>query len=278
LRYDGLKVISKKNPFPGMNPYFEREWPDVHTQLIAEIRNALGPILPPGLVARSEESIAVDEIGGDLKGIRPDVTVVERESWRFGTPPVWSPGEHVGPDGVVSAVPEIIGVEDETDRWVEIRTAAGKVITVIEVISPGNREGRGYGRYKKKQRACLLSNTSLVEIDLIRSGESVIAVPESRLLHRVGTHGFVCVYRGGDFWQRELYPCPLRQRLPAISIPLRLEDKDVVLDLQPFIDRCYELGGYWQGDYRSDPSPPLLPEENEWLDGCLRAAGLRGSA
>ena len=247
-----------------MNPYFEREWPDVHTRLIGYIADALGPILPPGLVARSEESIAVDG------------TVVERESWRFGTPPVWSPGKHVGPDGVVSAVPEIIGVEDETDRWVEIRTASGKVITVIEVISPGNREGRGYGRYKKKQRACLLSNTSLVEIDLIRSGESVIAVPESRLLHRVGTHGFVCVYRGGDFWQRELYPCPLRQRLPAISIPLRLEDKDVVLDLQPFIDRCYELGGYWQGDYRSDPSPPLQPDEIEWLDGCLRAAGLRG--
>jgi len=261
LRYAGAEVISKKNPFPGMNPYFEREWPDVRTQLIAEIRNSLGPILPPGLVARSEESIAVDEIGGDLKGIRADVAVVERESWRYGTPPVWSPGDHVGPDGMVSAVPEIIAVEDETDRWVEIRTPAGKVITIIEVISPGNREGRGWGRYKKKQQACLLSNTSLVEIDLIRSGEPVISVPEERLTKREGTHYFACVYRGGDSWQRELYPCPLRQRLPAISIPLQPEDKDVVIDLQPFIDRAYELGGYWQGDYREDPSPPLLPRK-----------------
>lgn len=255
-------MISTKNPFPGMNPYLEREWPDVHTQLIADIRNALGPMLPTGLVARSEEAVAV----------------VERESWRSGTPAAWVPEDHAGPDGVVAAEPEIIAVEDEAERWVEIRTPAGKVITIIEVISPGNREGRGWVRYKKKQRACLLSSTSLVEIDLIRSGEPVISVPEARLTKRSGTHYFACVYRGADPWQRELYPFPLRQRLPAISIPLRPEDKDVVLDLQPFIDRCYELGGYWQGDYREDPSPPLLPEERAWLDGCLRAAGLRGEA
>ena len=40
-----------------MNPYFEREWPDVHTRLIGYIADSLGPVLPPGLVARSEESI-----------------------------------------------------------------------------------------------------------------------------------------------------------------------------------------------------------------------------
>ncbi len=126
-------MISTKNTFPGMNPYLECEWPDVHTQLIAEIRNALGAILPPGLVARSEESIAVDEIGLEgLKGIRADVAVVKRESWRYGTPPAWVPGDHAGPDGVVAAQPEIIAVEEEAERWVEIRTPAGKVVTIIE--------------------------------------------------------------------------------------------------------------------------------------------------
>jgi hypothetical protein len=194
-----------------MNPYFEAAWPDVHTRLIGYIADALGAVLPPGLVARSEEAIAA---------------------------------------------------EDEMNRWVEIRSPAGKIVTIIEVISPGNREGRGWGRYQQKQEACLRSKTNLVEIDLIRAGRPVMAVPESRLIHRQGTHYFVCAYRSGE-WHRELYPCPLRQRLPAISIPLRETDPDAVLDLQPLIDRCYELGGYWQGDYRDDPLPALLPEGTE---------------
>jgi len=53
---------SKENPFPGMNPYLEQSWQDVHTRLIAAISNTLGETLPDGLVARAEEAVAVDDV------------------------------------------------------------------------------------------------------------------------------------------------------------------------------------------------------------------------
>ncbi len=38
-----------KNPFPGMNPYFERYWGDVHSTLIAYLRDQINERLPPVL-------------------------------------------------------------------------------------------------------------------------------------------------------------------------------------------------------------------------------------
>ena len=70
--------------------------------------------------------------------------------------------------------------------------------------------------------------------------------------------------------RRGVYSLPLRQRLPAIAIPLRPTDADVVLDLQQMIDQCYERGRYHRIDYRQPPEPPLPPEEAKWAKELLR--------
>jgi hypothetical protein len=49
---------------------------------------------------------------------------------------------------------------------------------------------------------------------------------------------------------RALYLLPLRERLPSIAIPLRPQDRDVVLDLQHVVDEAYERGRYDHTDYR----------------------------
>ena len=41
------------SPFPGMDPYLESRWSDVHVKLIGFIGEALQPLLPPALRARS---------------------------------------------------------------------------------------------------------------------------------------------------------------------------------------------------------------------------------
>jgi hypothetical protein len=46
-----------KNPFPGMNPYLEAHWWDVHTSLVPYMRNQLQRNLP--------------RIGGARPGWRP---------------------------------------------------------------------------------------------------------------------------------------------------------------------------------------------------------------
>ena len=50
----------KDNPFPGMNPWLESHWGDVHTRLTTYSCDQLQPQLPSGLRARIEEYIAVE--------------------------------------------------------------------------------------------------------------------------------------------------------------------------------------------------------------------------
>lgn len=78
--------MTKDNPFPGMNPFLQAFWPDVHTALIGYIRDAITDQLPSGLKARSEETVllaAQEEVPG--KAYRADVAVLE--SWKQGIPP-----------------------------------------------------------------------------------------------------------------------------------------------------------------------------------------------
>ena len=78
-------------------------------------------------------------------------------------------------------------------------------------------------------------------------------------------------------FQIEYFRIPLRERLPAIPIPLRRDDRDVALDLQALIDLCYESGRYGDDiDYREDPEPVLPADDAGWANALLREQGLRG--
>jgi len=46
-----------KSPFPGMDPYLERYWRDLHQSLIIYTRDELQDRLPPQLRARIEERV-----------------------------------------------------------------------------------------------------------------------------------------------------------------------------------------------------------------------------
>ena len=123
-------MISTKNPFPGMNPYLESYWADVHTTLIGSIREALVPSLPADLNARTEERVLVDD--SDFpRSYRADVAV--SETWKQGIAPAWSP-EDQG-KAVTVAEPEYVHIEFLNERWIEIRTAHGKLVTAIEVLA-----------------------------------------------------------------------------------------------------------------------------------------------
>ncbi|HEX5104044.1 MAG TPA: DUF4058 family protein, partial [Pirellulaceae bacterium] len=67
------------SPFPGMDPFLELNWPDVHAALITYARDQLQERLPPDLVARMESRVVLeDEAGDELRTHRPDVSVVEQ--------------------------------------------------------------------------------------------------------------------------------------------------------------------------------------------------------
>ena len=152
-----------------------------------------------------------------------------------------------------------------------------RVVTVIEVLSPSNKlPGLGKDLYLKKQEELRAGGVSLVEIDLLRTGTHVIAAPLDRVPEGQRSAYAACARRGWKPFEIEYYPIPLRERLPAIRIPLRRSDSDVALDLQALIDECYESGRYGDDiDYREDPEPALVADDAKWAEALLREQGRR---
>lgn len=260
-----------KSPFPGMDPYLEEHWRDIHHSFLTYARDELQEYLPRDLRARLEERVFVEPEDGDGRGIYPDVRVVEYPGRGGGTA--------LATD-VAVAEPLIIHGESEpaTEGFIEIIDVAtgNRVVTVIELLSDSNKQpGAGQEQYRKKQREYLQGGTSLVEIDLLRSGRRVLAVPPILVPPAHRSTYQVCVTRGWKPRSFEVYRAPLREPLPTIRVPLRPTDPDVPLNLQSLIDRCYHHGRYDDIDYRVDPQPPLEPAEAAWANDWLAAQGRR---
>ena len=258
-----------KSPFPGMDPYLESRWADVHLSLAVYTRNALNRILPPGLLARSEERAIVSFDDEVVRGISPDVSIFERGL----AEPTWDVG------GAAIAVAESVCVHftkpDFKQRYLEIRDArsGGKVVTVIEFVSPTNKcPGDGLTKYRQKQEECRDANVNLVEIDLTRAGDRSLIMPLNRLSPKNRTTYQAWVSRAGELEKSWAYRLPLTQQLQAIPIPLRPTDQDVLLELQPLIDKIYEDGRYAEDiDYSEPLDPPLPSAEAEWATELLAA-------
>ena len=116
---------------------------------------------------------------------------------------------------------------------------------------------------------------NVVEIDLARQGGSVFPEEMCAQARAQDLAYGVCVFRATRSKEREACLIGLRQRLPAISIPLRPTDAGVVLDLQPLIDQCHERGRYHRLHYQAALYPPLSPANIQWVDAVLREHQLR---
>ena len=263
-----------RSPFPGMDPYLEQYWGDVHHRFITYTCDALQRHLPGGLLARVDERVFVEPSEGRGRNIVPDVRVVER-----GRPQ--GRGVETG-NGVAVAEPLVVHLEQSEpvrQGFIEIIDikSGRRVVTVIEVLSPSNKiAGPGRDLYLKQQEELRAGGVSLVEIDLLRAGTRVLSVPLDRIPEGHRSAYAACVHRGWKPFEIEYYRIPLRDRLPAIPIPLRRDDSDVALDLQSLIDQCYESGRYGDDiNYREQPEPPLASEDAGWANDLLREQGRR---
>lgn len=258
------------NPFPGMNPYLEQFWGDVHHRLITYACDQLQGDLPGDLRARMQERVFVESPQDKERSIYPDVRIVERGRGRREKAAVEPKS------AVATAEPLSIRVINDpiSQGYIEIldQATGRKVVTVIEVLSPHNKVlGKGGRLYKRKQKECLSGGVNLVEIDLIRDGRWVLSVEPDLVQesHRIATYK-ICIYRAAErLWK--FYRAPLRERLPAINIPLRPSDNDIQLDLQALIEQCYDKGAYDDDiDYNKHTIPLLSKEDEFWADELLR--------
>ena len=127
----------------------------------------------------------------------------------------------------------------------------------------------------QKQQDYLAAGVNLLEIDLLRIGRpAFLEDVVKRLRPAEGTRYVVAATRAVRPSRLELYYCPLRERLPAVRVPLRVTDLDVPLELQALIDRVYRTGRYWQTSHHDVPPPPLSTDDAAWVQDVVRRAGL----
>lgn len=259
-----------KSPFPGMDPYLEARWSDVHVKMIGFIGEAIQPLLPRALRARAEERVLLESLeDGDeavpLAEYRSDVAVVETTATRVAAGVVLAatePGSDLDP--VLIRRQPLPPVE----RWVQIIdvTNGNRVVTAIEILSPHNKAASRLNRdYLRKLDDYARGGVSVVEIDLLRKPSRVrLPVTEHDLPPDRRAAYLTCVRLGWEPETWRAYPMPLRSPLPRLPIPLRREDAPVTLDVQSLIERVYAAGGHDDIDYGVAPEPPLDEEDARW--------------
>jgi hypothetical protein len=264
------------NPFPGMNPYLEDRalWNDFHARLAVYISNQLQPQVRPRYVTRVEARIYLEFAAREIV---PDVALLRRKSE--------SPDKGVAVMEPECDAPLILQVVEtpRTERAVHIydRENEMRLVTVIEVLSPSNKDTRSDGRelYLRKQQELLHSEVNLVEIDLLRGGDYTLAAP-LKLLQAEAPSGWHYLIGVNCYYDREryyLYPRTVRERLPVIPIPLLADDKPAKLDVQAVVEQCYADGAYEMSiDYRrAPPLPAFSADDAQWIDALLREKGVR---
>jgi hypothetical protein len=248
-----------KSPFPGMDPYLEGRWSDIHVKLIAFASEALQPRLPREFRARVIENHLPNE-KQSAAGIESNV-------------PQWvSPGT----DGVVVATLEP-DPSPAVDRCIGIidTTRGGELVTAIEILTPQIKAAEHVNSpYFARMDNYARSGVSLVEIDLLRYPDRNRLPVKKRDLppdHRAAY--LTCVGLGWLPGQWRVYPMALRSPLPPIPVPLREGEVEVLLNLQPLIDRVYVAGGHDDIDYSKPPDPPLEDGDAGWARELIKSAG-----
>jgi hypothetical protein len=181
------------SPFPGMDPYLEAHWRDIHPGLVVYASDALQGLLPVSLRARVDERMMRETVerSADYRVV-PDVRVVEYPIW--GDQGVRPRAEHVAARPLVASV-EPRDFAETCVKIIDIERG-NRVVTVIEFLSPSNKSlGVNREQYLRKQREICSLDSNLAEIDLVRSGAHTLAFPLDAIPSKTHTSYMACVRR-----------------------------------------------------------------------------------
>lgn len=253
-------------PFPGMDPYLEHPtlWADVHDSLLAAIRDDLVPLVAPTYYVALQRHTYLLLAGGERTYLgKPDVAV--------GVPklPVgaWSPMPVASGAGVLEV--EVPMEEEVDENYLEVREVqTGKLVTVIEVLSSLNKSlPEGREEYIEKRNRILRTRTSLVEIDLLRSGPPMTVFGAT-----VVTDYRILVSPGWRRPRAQLYAFTVREPIPAFPMPLLPKDEQPLVQLNTILHNLYQRARFdLRLDYTVPPTPPLAPDDAQWAQTLLAA-------
>ncbi|WYL93340.1 MAG: DUF4058 family protein [Gloeotrichia echinulata IR180] len=233
-----------KYPFPGMNPYLENPdlWSEVHHRLITAIAIAISPTLRPKYrVAIEKRTYRMSNEDAILIGI-PDLAILsakqKEQQLNSNKTAIATLPTDTANKSITVTLPLPLEIKE---GYLEIReVSTGKVITVVEVLSPTNKRTKaGRKSYLDKREKILQSDTNLVEIDLIRNGDQmpiITNIPD--------TDYRILVVRSDCLPSAQLFAFSVREAIPNSTIPLAQQEQEIELNLQNLILEIYEQAGF----------------------------------
>jgi hypothetical protein len=158
-------------------------------------------------------------------------------------------------------------VDLERENRIEIRDReTGRIITVIELLSPANKQsGQDRRQFLGKRDELLASEINYIEIDLLRAG------PRMPVDNLPDCEYYALVSRAALRPTADLWPIRLAEPLPNIPVPLREPDADATFDLRRALDQAFEAGGYAAYIYSGEPNPALSADQQAWAKEQLRS-------
>ncbi len=252
------------SPFPGMNPYIERDtvFPDFHHHFASVAVELLVPQIRPRYFAKVEVDVYLHEASAEDRHLlgRPGIFIGDKvpQPATGNTTMTHAPAQALIPVPVdIIRLPHVeIFDKDHRDA-----------VTIIELLSPTNKfRSEDRSTYISKRQHVFRTSTHFVEIDLLRGG------PRLPMDDLPDCDYYALVSREEDRPHVGVWPIKLRDRLPAIPIPLRSPDPDAQLDLQTVLNRIYDAVGFADYIYDGNPNPPLHPEDAAWAKELLRLA------
>jgi hypothetical protein len=249
-----------------MDPYLEAQglWEGCHAALVTHSAEDLNQRLPDNHVAKIETRVAFvsqqleesHRIPGMLIGREPD----------SGSTSAPTSTHDAGVTTIEPiSIPFALGEIELRDRWIEILSLPEmELVTVIKILSPTNKFGGGRTDYLEKRATLIDRAVNFVELDLLLAGRRM---PMARPLPRGDFYAIVG--RGPGTPSAQVYAWTIRHVLPAIPIPLRAPDPDVVLDLREVFNLTYDRGRYRRILRYGRPLPeslPLAKADREWSE------------
>jgi hypothetical protein len=239
--------------FPGMNPYLEDPelWVEVHSWLMVALARSLNSQLTPKYRAAVEKRVYADAV---LVGI-PDVSVFTQGRAQAD----------VSTATLTASTPQQVAVpmvEEVRESYLEIReVATGRVVTVVELLSPKNkRSGEGRNQYNAKRNQVLSSATNLIEIDLLRTGDALPVAGATASDYRI------LVSRSRMRPMADLYAFNLRDQIPVFPLALEPGDREPLIDLAALLDQVYDEAALDLAiAYDQPPRLKLKDEDWEWV-------------
>lgn len=252
-----------------MDPFLEDPafWEGFHDVLITCCMFNIEQGLPEGYISNVKERaevISVDDPAA--KVFVPDIGLARELPAR----PMSSPsGAAVAVELERVTIPSIDSIEVR-EAYIEIQRMPGfESVTVIELMSPWNKNGAGIGIHRGKRAALVREGIHFVEIDLLRGGT------RTKLARPLPTGDYYThIFRGDRKPDVDVTAWKLTDKVPSIGIPLRAPDPDVTLNLADAVRTAYEQGRYDRKlRYNLALDPPLNDQQAKWTQTLLESAG-----